>query len=182
MSAWGDQSGNSRNLAQATGTNQPTLQADGSILFDGLDNFMATGAFTLAQPFTVVTLVKQVTWTSLDRIWDGTNSFAFQLTSSPNIGINAGSSVGSATLTLGTWGVVTTIFNGASSVVQLNQGTPATGNAGAGNMSSFALAAVVAGTSRWCEAAYKENIVFPSALDAATRYRVIRYLMQVGGI
>jgi hypothetical protein len=49
VSKWADQSGNDNDLLQATGTNQPIINANG-ILFDGVDNFMKAVSFTLIQP------------------------------------------------------------------------------------------------------------------------------------
>src|SRR6185369_16031814 len=94
-SQWADQSGNGRHLKQPTGTNQPAVNADGSLLFDGVDNFMQCDAFTLNQPFTVALKMKQVTWTSSDCIFDGNTALSAllnQASISPILFMFAGSS------------------------------------------------------------------------------------------
>ena len=184
VSQWDDVSGNGRHLKQATGTNQPALQADNSILFDGVDNFLKCDAFTLAQPETVYILGKQITWTGNDRWWEAEaagGGMIFQRTATPQVGANAGATIGNISLTLETYGVISTVLNGASSLIQLNNGTPATGDAGAGDMSGFTLASTGAG-SNFGNIQAKEVIVYPAAHAAATRARVISYLMAVGGL
>lgn len=172
-------------MKQGTDTNRPALQADGSILFDGADNFLKCDAFTLAQPETVYLLFKQVTWTASDRVFDGDASVSGamrQVTASPQLGIITGTSaVGTVSLTLDTYGVIAAVFSGASSLVQLNNGTPASGDAGSADMGGFTLARTGGGGNEG-NIQVKEVILCAAAHDAATRARVIRYLSQVGGL
>lgn len=187
VSQWDDISGNGRHLKQATGTNQPALQADGSILFDGVDNFLKCDTFTLAQPETVYLLFKQVTWGNADRIFDGhtSNSGAIiQRTTSPNIAIRATNTdiAENTNLPLDTYAAVVAVLNGASSVLQVNNTAPTTGDIGAGSMSGFCLGAIGAGTSAWANIQCKEAIIYAAAHAADVRARVIRYLARVGGL
>jgi hypothetical protein len=185
-SQWTDQSGNGRHLLQATATNQPAVQTDGSLLFDGADNFMKCDAFTLNQPETVYFLGKQVTYTLDDTIWDGnaTNSGrCFQQTNSPEIKAHAGTgSSANSDLAVDTYGVVVAVYNGANSLIQVNNGTPVTGNFGAANMGGFMIGSDGTGTARWGHIQVKEVILFAAAHDAATRARVVRYLSRVGNL
>lgn len=68
VSNWANQaaSGAARDYVQATGAAQPTLQGDGTILFDGTSDYLQTAAFTLGQPYTRYIRFKQITWTSGD--------------------------------------------------------------------------------------------------------------------
>ena len=132
-SQWNDQSGNGRHLKQATATNQPAIQTDGSVLFDGVDNFMKCDAFTLNQPETVYVLGKWVVWAS-DARWidgDGSSTGMFQgITATPQIRVATGAgSTAIVSPTVGAYVVLAGVFNGASSLIQLNSGAPATGDA-----------------------------------------------------
>lgn len=185
VSQWDDQSGNARHLKQGTDTNRPALQADNSILFDGVDNYLKCDAFTLNQPETVYLLAKQVTWTQTDRIFDGNTvntGVLYQDVVTPRIYLFAGSAAAAnPDLAVDTYGAVCAIFNGASSLIQVNNGTAITGDAGASNMGGLTLGA--SGTpDAYGNIQVKEVIVFAAAHDAGQRAAVIAYLRSVGGI
>lgn len=187
VSQWDDQSGNGRHLKQGTDTNRPALQADNTILFDGADNFLVCDAFTLNQPTTVYILFKQVSWTIDDRIYDGNtlNAMGFrQDSATPQINIIAGATGPISTaLAIGVYGVVSAVFNGASSVLQVNNNTPTVGNAGAGNAGGFTLGARGAGAGASASNVQaKEIIIFPVAHDGATRKKVTDYLTRYVGL
>lgn len=186
VSQWDDQSGNGRHLKQATGTNQPALQADGSILFDGVDNYLKCDAFTLSQPITYYLLANQITWTDNDVLVDGnTNDVGLlhQSGSTPALRIYAGAGVAlAASPSIGAYHVLYAVFNGASSVVGADNGATSTGNAGASNMGGLTLGAHADGASNWSNIQAKEFIVYAAAHDAATRNVVINYLMNLGGL
>jgi hypothetical protein len=185
VSQWNDQTANGRHLKQGTDANRPALQADGSILFDGLAHFLKCDAFTLAQPETVYILFRQVTWTSGEKVYDGNTLNAgthFQRTAgaSPELAVHAGSTVGAITdIGINTYGVTCCVFNGASSSIQGNSGAPTVGNAGAAGMGGFTLGASGASTL-FGNIQVKEVIIYADAHDALTRTKVIRYLGRVG--
>ena len=185
VDTWADQSGNARDLLQATDTNRPTLNADGSITFDGADNYLKASAFTLNQPETVYLLVNPVTWADNATLFDGNGADTgalYQTTATPRVDLYAGATAAANTnLVLGAYAAVAGIFNGASSVMQVNNTTPTTGNAGAANMGGFTLGAGAA-PANYANIQVKEVIIFAAAHDASTRARVIRYLMQVGQV
>lgn len=186
VSQWDDQSGNDRHLLQATETNQPSLEADNSILFDGVDNYLKCDAFTLNQPETIYILFKQITWTSGDDVFDGNTASTGRLdqrTTTPRLALGAGSfACNNDDFVLDTYAVAAAVFNGASSMLQRNLGTAATGDAGAANMGGFTLGVRGDNTNGFSNIQVKEVIIYPAAHDAATRSRVISYLMSVGGI
>src|SRR5690348_15932843 len=142
VSQWSDQSGNGRHLLQATDTYRPALQADGSILFDGADNYLKCNAFTLNQPETIYLRLKQVTWTTAEYFCDGNATAtgavlqaAAGSPASPQIELRAGGVIGpNSDLAIGSYGVVCAVINGASSVLVVDSGAAVTGNAGASNM------------------------------------------------
>jgi hypothetical protein len=186
VSQWDDQSGNGRHLKQATATNQPALQGDGSILFDGVDNYLKADTFTLAQPETVFILGKQPTWTNTDKWADGhaTNSGSISQESvTPQIACFAGAGglVGPG-LALDTYGVVIAVFNTTSSLIQINTNAPVTGNVGVNSMSGFTLGARGGADAAWSNIQVKEVLIYSVAHDAAARAQVARYLGFVGRI
>lgn len=192
VSQWDDQTSNARHLKQSSGTSQPALQADGSIRFlnsSGDVDFLKTDTFTQAQPFTVYLLMKQVTWNALGnnpRVFAGNTNdvtIMYQIGTTPNLRQYAGNAgADNANLALNTYGVVASVYNGASALTQVNTGTAATGSCGAQSMTAFTLAANGGGGSGYADIEVKEIILYSAAHDAATRARIISYLGRVGGI
>lgn len=155
-----------------------------SVFFDGAAHYMKA-TFTLNQPETVYLVVKQVSWTGTDVIMDG-NGYASMLleqrTASPRIDQYGGAYAGNVSdLTVGARGVICSVFNGASSSLQINLNTAATGNAGAANGGGFTLGSV--GTAgNYSNIQVYEGLLYSAAPDAATRANIIRALMNKWGI
>ncbi len=188
VSQWDDVSGNGNHLKQGTDTNRPSKESDGSILFDGVDNFLKADAFTLVQPETIYLLAKQVTWTSLDAFFDGNTVSTGLLRQkngrvSPDIQSFAGVLLEINTdFILNTYAVVITIFNGAVSAIQVNNEAPLEGDAGAANMGGFTLGTQGNMLSRWSHIQVKEVLIYSVAHDAATRLQMTAYLAQIGSL
>jgi hypothetical protein len=183
VSQWDDASGNGRHLEQASGTNQPTLDASKVIVCDGSDNYLRA-TFTLNQPCTYAALMKTVTWTSGRRpIGGSANEAALVFNpSSPSLRINAGASTGdNANLPVGVFGSVVCVFNGASSSLLVNQTAPAVGDAGALNPGGITLGSGSALTT-FANVAFMEFVVYTGALSSANQLALAEYLMHVGGL
>ena len=186
VSQWDDVTGNANHLKQATETNQPALQVDGSILFDGVDNYLKCDAFTLNQPFTEYMLFRQITWTANDYFSDGntlasTGFLQAELGATPEVSMYAGTGVATNdNLLLGTYGIASVVFNGASSLIQINNTIATTGNVGINNAGGFTLGATGNGSTTVSNIQVKEVILFPVAHDANTRLHVARYLAHNG--
>lgn len=62
VSQWNDKSGNARHFTQSTVANQPsrngTQNGRTTVAFDGSNDYMDTGSFTVSQPFTVLFVAK----------------------------------------------------------------------------------------------------------------------------
>ena len=155
------------------------------ILFDGVDNYLKADVFTLVQPETVYILGKQVTWTITDNWFDGdtaSTGLLQQVTSTPQVAASADIQSSTISPTLDTYVVISVVFNGANSVLQLNDDTPITGDFGADNLDGFTLGAIGGGASGWGNIQIKEVIIYNTAHDSNTRLKVIEYLSFVGNL
>ncbi len=181
VSQWDDQTGLGHHLLQATDANRPAKQGDGSILFDGITQYLKTSSFTLNQPETIYILFKQITWATKTFI-DGNAVNSGRLVQqgvTPNIQLFAGSNVGqNSNLAVGVYGAVAGVINGASSVLQVGNTTPTTGNAGAANMGGLTLGALASGITP-ANMQVKEVLICSSAHDAETRAKYIAYLNTI---
>jgi hypothetical protein len=141
VSAIADQTGNSRTMAQATANNQPAYTNNGAnsyLTTDGViganGDFMQS-AFTLAQPFTIIMVIRQH-WTISQSIMGGVTGVnraqIFMNTTSPNISLVALSAIQPTSTVFpdNTWKVLTVVFNGSSSTISVNNAGTVTGNPG----------------------------------------------------
>jgi len=185
VSQWDDQHVNAHHLLQTTDTNRPAKGADGAIEFDGVDNHMATNAFTQNQPTTVYILAQADSWTNNDGIFDGLVNSAgklFQNGVTPNIKLTAGIITGNNTnFILGSYSAICVIFNGINSSILVDEGNQTGGNAGANNMGGLRLGAN--GTpSAFFHGKIKELILYNTAHNVVQRNKNISYLRDVGGL
>lgn len=180
QSAWADQTGlGGRDYVQAVGANQPAVQADGTILFNGTSHFLKTPAFALVQPYTRYLRIKQITWTLSDVLCDGNTADSGDIWTpgvTPGIALYAGSSAASnGALAVGAWGSVAAVFNGASSSLKVDQTAATTGNPGAASAGGLTLGAQASGAGP-ANIQVAEEIVYSVAHDAAAQAAVIAYL------
>lgn len=134
-----DISGNAKHGVQADALKQGVYNATGlanqpTVLLDGSnDSYVAT--VQIAQPFHVFAVFKTVTWTINRRIWDGSvidKAVMLMTPTTPRLAIFAGVGItaANADLAVGSFGVVSTLFSGASSYVKVGSAAAATGNPG----------------------------------------------------
>lgn len=181
VSQWDDQSGNGRHLLQATDTNRPAKQADGSILFDGVDNFLKAAAFTLDRPFTVYIRAKQITWTLNEAWWEGnvTNSIGlFQgPATTPDLYVSGAGVSDANPLALNTYGSVAAVFvAGANNTILQVGGTTITGTLTGDTLGGFTLGCYGNGNAGFSNIQVKEVVLYSAAHDATQRAAVIAYL------
>lgn len=127
-----------RDLVNMTAANQPiySVGSDGRplITFDGSNDSLKSGPFSLSQPEWANFVGRQITWSSGGYILDGNtaNSMAIaQTTSTPRISMSAGSLVAeNSNWTLNTRNLVQAVFNGASSSLKVGTTAATTGSAG----------------------------------------------------
>ncbi|MBK9357712.1 MAG: hypothetical protein IPN08_10050 [Bacteroidales bacterium] len=174
-------------MAQAVGTNQPLLTANG-VLFDGIDNFMSTANFTLNQPITYYMVIRQITWSEVDYLISGkaaNGSTAIrQAVSTPGISVLSSNLVANNTnLALNTFGYVRAIINRSSSKLQVNavnvegSGDVGSENAGGLNLAKIGVAALYFGNVE-----YKELIVRDKADNSTDETLIYNYLKTKYGI
>lgn len=143
-----------------------------------MSQHLASALVTIAQPYTVYVLVKLITWTDSDVIagfGGGANRFIYQSGTTPDIKLNNGALLGTISPALGSYNVISAVANGASSVLQLDNGTPIEGDAGATQLDRIVLGSNNL-VGNFAHAQYKEYIIHSGAHDAATRAQVINYL------
>lgn len=186
VASWTDSSGLAHHAVQASGTLQPLYQTNQvnslpALLFDGVDDFLQTGVFTLSHPCTAFVVVKQVTWTGSDRIHEGRSAgntlLLRQNSATPSIqmvGTNSGTTVvGPA---IGAWGLVTEVWNAASSAIAINGGADAAFDLGvAKTPNGLSLGSSHAGISNG-NVSIAEFIVYDTALSAPSIALVKAYL------
>lgn len=145
-----DKSGNGNHLLQATAANQPILKSSGSgpatlywLEFDGANDVLnkVLGA-SLPQPFSRIGAIRIITWTANLYVYSGANDIIgglIETGASPNFGMVDGLAVSPicTTLPINTDGVISEVFNNASSTITLNNDAPVTGNPGALNISNI---------------------------------------------
>jgi len=140
VSQWNDQSGAGNHLVQAVGASQPALTAGAingfpALNFDGTDDSMQV-AFALTQPTTIFLVMQNDTNVVNQDITDGITtpvSMALEQSGAGNMRIRAGALGTGVAAATGSFFLATCIFNGASSVLSINEdpGTEFAGNAGA---------------------------------------------------
>lgn len=179
-SAWADQIA-STSLAQASGTSQPAVQGDGSLLFDGSNDAM-TATFTLNQPCSIYLRTMVVTYASGRYLVSGGTNYStiYMNGTTPTIMAYAGSnSAGNNDMTVGAKKSVGAVFNGASSVLQVSGGAATTGNFGAINAGGITLANIQGGTTSAGNVQIYEVLVYTVAHDSTQRAAVFAYLDTV---
>ncbi len=142
VAAMKDRSGNGNHIIQATGSNQPILKTSQInslpiVRFDGSNDELANGSFSLSQPFTVYLVYKPVSWGAGSR-----DVMAFSTTgngvrwqrSSSQMQLWPGSTaITDSDHSTGSFYLVALKFNGSSSAQQTNNNTEVTGGSGSGS-------------------------------------------------
>lgn len=191
VASWADQSGQGNDLTQSDPTKRPTLVANqlngySAVVFDGISQTMRTLAFGLTQPVSIFMVAKQITWSSGGSLCDGTvdnSGRIFQYTGSPRIDMYSGA-FGPTTnnLAVNTFSLITSIFDGASSKLQINSLTESTGNPGNTSMLGFVLGSFATGATAFCNLAVCEVIVMNAVATAEDRANIHLYVAARYGI
>jgi hypothetical protein len=160
-------------LSQGTTSKKPVLHLSGGqwyAQFDATDDFI-TKAFTLGAPMTRISAVRDTFWFSNKSVFDGgtINTAGLKYApSTPSITMYAGSD-GPTSADLasgGAAGVVTEIFNGASSKIAVNNAAYATGNTGSNTPDGLTIGTQAGGTSAASVAFYAAIVIGRVLTDA----------------
>ena len=177
--------GGARDLVQLTAGKQSTILS-GSATFDGVNDYMKANPWVLVQPETLYFVGKQVTWTNNDALFDGNTTDSMEILqelTTPKLRALAGTfSNELTTFPLATNGVLSVVFNGASSSLRLNRTTAITGNFGASNGSGFTLGSTGGAAGNFANIFVNEALIYSTAQSTATNNQVITYLAQRWGI
>ena len=133
VETWYDQSGNGKDATQLTAANQPKIVDAGNLVANGLGFFtndlLETASLGASQPITAFSVFTQDSASS--TIYGSSGSHALITSSSNTISLNAGTAlVSSASITVGTPALVSSLANSTSSFIFINGGNTTTGNAG----------------------------------------------------
>lgn len=188
VSSWPDSSGNANNATQATGTNQPIfktaiLNGRPIVRFDGTNDNLKTAAF--ASPLSVSTIFVVAKMSTADQIqyfYDGittTNRNALLRYDAANGGQLdqfAGTEVFGA-FVKGSFVVLSSVFNGASSATYNNGASIISGNVGTQTLTGLSVGADRINVA-FLNGDIAEILVYDSALSSTDRAKARTYLSQ----
>jgi hypothetical protein len=196
VSAIADQSGNGRNLTipipfagdkglwQANQFNgKAAIHFRNETALAGQFNYLQA-SFTLDQPFTVYILSRIVTHDVGAMLFDGATGVTSvsQGAGANSIQIVAPTGFANATGTDGLLQIRRAVFNGASSVLQVNNLTAATGAVGANNAGGITVNCRNDIGASWANQQWMEQLVYAGVLTAGEDTQVKAYLAFVGGL
>jgi hypothetical protein len=155
-----------------------TIVTRSGLYFDGSNDYLKSAAFSYAQPESVYFVGSQVSWTSGRYLFDGNaqnGGTVYMQTATPRLTQYVASNGATSTdLAVATSAVLTSVFNGASSVLRVNRGTAATGDVGAGSMNGFTLGASGL-VNAWSNITASEVALYSAAHNTATQDRWALY-------
>lgn len=185
VKTWQDQSGNGRHITQGSAGKRPTYNTGGGITFDNAaDRSLEITGLTLAQPFTVYIKMRPDTWGGNNRIieFNGTGPVLIWFSGSePEVkAFAAGGNIGPVNLATGVAGVVSVVFNNpagaTASSIQLDDGSPSTGDPGNGGLNAISLGQGVGSGGAGADMTAYEVLIYSGAHDGAARTAVLAHL------
>lgn len=153
-----DLSGNARHATQATDANRPLLilafQAGKPVIrFDGSNDSLATTNFTWTDPAHIFLVGRQVTWILNKNVIDAVSGVRqlYDKTATPRVTLykSADGPTSTEWVVGGPLGIVEVLFNGASSLIRVNNGADQTGNAGTSATTGITFAASAGGAANF---------------------------------
>jgi hypothetical protein len=189
VTTWSDLSGNGNDATQATAAAKPILKLNiingrPVVRFDGTDDFLRA-TFTLNQPFTRISVFSKLLWVLTDSIFNAVTTSAgalYMQTATPRITMYSGGN-GPSTTTFAdnSFGIISEIFNDASSELHINGGSAFTGNPSTNNPTALTIGGNQIGAAN-SQIDVAMVVEYNSALSTANRQRLERYLSSRYGI
>jgi hypothetical protein len=147
VSLWKDKLLSGHDLAQVVATKYPIWSVNG-ILFDGINDFLKTSAFTWVQPCFIYMVMKQITWdgSNYKRIFEGnltTGGYVFQYSQANQIWQGQGGNINPP---LNTLFVLRVLYNGISGKIQKDNDAAQPSDESYLSMGGFTLGARADGT------------------------------------
>ena len=169
VSKWADKLLSGHDLIQAMSAKQP-IWSESGILFDGVDDYLKTLAFTYAQPEMIYIVVQQVSWTLTDKLMDGYGTDSGSLSQSsvtPSLRIYASGSesTDNKNLAVGKFGILRVTFNGALGSIKIDISNTIKASAGTISMGGITLGARGAGTANYANIQVKE-VIYRNVVDS----------------
>jgi hypothetical protein len=183
VSQWDDQSGNANHLNSVGGA---PLWVSGlknslpGIRFDGTDDIISKTALAVSQPYHLFVVLNQVSWGG-DEIISGSAVATIlplqQNGSSPAMRaiLGASSITVSPALSVGTFGIIGILANGASSKVKTNNNSDATGTLGTGALARLDIGGNATDAS-FANVEFCEILLYSAEQSATNLVNVLAYL------
>lgn len=181
-----------RDLVQLTQAKQPIFSVSGGYhvaTFDGSNDYLASAKFPLAQPEMLYIVLSSVAWVSSATITDGNSSAnrmsITQFSSTPTLAQFAGTgNVNSNTgLAVGVRGVLSALFSGTASSLQVNLNTAVSSGSNPGTQAANGLliGQFVGGTNP-ANITFSEAILRASTDPAGLQSQFASYLITKWGV
>lgn len=180
---WADLSGNGHDIAEAT--NKPLWEASKingvpALLFDGVNDGLASGVIALTQPYTILLLYKEIVHAQCWPFSMGGGCGIFMSSSSPTQIAVAGFPGAGVTVGTTNYALLTGVADGASSTLALNDGVPQTDPT---NLSGTATEIRLgAGFTSFGNISAAELVLLSGAVSAPDRAALLAYFKTTYGL
>jgi hypothetical protein len=179
VSRWNDKLGSGRDLINAAATTYQPIWSSNGIQFDGSNDYMQTADFGYTQPEQIYIVMKAGRWRLNDTIIDGlgvSNRMVLScVASTPYTSMYAGGHVIN-NLTIGSFYILTLLYNGASSSYRVNAEAAVEGNAALQNGKGLSLGTYYATGNYYGQIQFKEIILRSIADTTDNKTAIYNYL------
>lgn len=187
IGTWTDQEG-TENLTESTSSKKPTLRTDGinglnTLEFDGSDDRLNKNFADISQPYQIFAIYQKRSSGTQEKLFDGTTDAALyeEFNRSSNRSMLAGGTRQSGSSGTTNAQVLTTLFNGASSVARIDGTQDISGDVGSNALDGLTVGANRA-DGQHGDYDVGEVLVYDADLSDTNRNSVETYLSDKWGI